>query len=151
MRLDGAHAHEELGGDLLVRVAVGGELGDSPLRLGQLVRGRAPTADPPELRAGLLRPEAGAELLEDRERLLQRLARGLPLLRLPAHRAEAEQGAAALERKRKLLELGKGSSNAARAAAGSSSADARRPRQREATAIAHGLPARLEFNSYCVR
>src|SRR5262245_60936562 len=74
VRLDRAHAHEELGGDLLVRTALGGELGDALLRLGQLLFGGPPPADATELRPGLVRPQPCAELVEDRERLLERLA-----------------------------------------------------------------------------
>ena len=62
--------------------------------------GRPPAADPPELGAGPSAQRRRAELLEDGERLLERLAGGLLLLRLPAHDAQAEQGAGALEGKR---------------------------------------------------
>src|SRR4029453_38460 len=41
-------------------------------------------------------PHRRTELLEDGERLLQGLAGGLLLLRLPAHRAQAEQRATSL-------------------------------------------------------
>ena len=66
----------------------------------------AAAADPRELGAGLLRPEPCAQLFEDRKRLLERLAGCLLLLRLPAHGAEAEQGAAALERERRCVGQG---------------------------------------------
>ena len=108
VRLDRAHAHEELGSDLLVRPPLRCELGDSPLRLGQLVGGRRATADPSELCPCLLGPEAGSELLEDGERSLERLAGRPLLLGLPAHDAKAEERAGALERVRMLLELGQG-------------------------------------------
>ena len=85
VRLDRADAHEELGRDLLVGAAAGGEFGHPPLGLGQLVGRGSAAADPPELRASPLRPEPCAQLLEDRERLLERLARRLLLLRLPAY------------------------------------------------------------------
>ena len=104
--LDRAHAHEELGGDLLVGAALGGKFGDPPFGLGQLLGGGCAAADPRQLGAGLLRPESGAELVEDRKRLLERLPRGPLLLRLPAHGAEAEQRTAALERVRMGVELG---------------------------------------------
>ena len=65
-------------------------------------------ADPLELAARLVCPEARAQLLEDRERLLERLAGGLLLLRLPAHYAQAEQRTAPLERIGPPVELGEG-------------------------------------------
>ncbi len=46
----------------------------------------------------LLGPQPRAQLLEDRERLLERLPGSLLLPRLPAHCAEAEQRAGTLER-----------------------------------------------------
>ena len=58
--------------------------------------GSAP-ADPLELTAGLLSPQPRAQLLEDRERLLQRLPCGLLLPRLSPHHPEAEERAAALQ------------------------------------------------------
>ena len=64
--LDGAHAHEQLGGDLLVRAALGGELGDPAFGLGQLLRG----GERPLIRSSSARAfsaqRARAELLEDR-------------------------------------------------------------------------------------
>ena len=110
--------------------------------------GRA-AADPPQLRARLLGPQAGAELLEDRERLLERLPGRLLLLRLPAHRAEAEQRAAALERVRMRVELGERAVERLEARRSESpSAAASRPRQRAAAASARGLPSCRACRSY---
>src|SRR5207344_3223522 len=95
--------HVQLGGNLLVGAALGGELGDSPLRLRQFVGGRPATADPPQLRAGFVGPQPRAQLLEDGERLLERLPSCALLLRLPADHAETEQRAAALERVRRCI------------------------------------------------
>src|SRR5262245_36703744 len=74
VRLDGMHAHEERGGDLLVRAPLRGQHRNPLLGLGQLGRGALAPADPPELGSGSLLPQAGAELVEDGERLLERLA-----------------------------------------------------------------------------
>ena len=108
VRLDRAHAHEELGGDLLVGAALGRELGDPPLGLGQLVGGRRAAADPPELRPRLLRPQPRAQLLEDRERLLERLAGGPLLLRLPAHRRPGRAACGRARAGRAAVQLGEG-------------------------------------------
>ena len=114
--------------------------------------GRAPAADPPQLGTGLLRPEPGAELLEDRERLLERLARGLLLLGLSTHRAEAEQRAAALERVRQLAGSVRERSNAARRAGqvalgGCEQAAAARGAGHRPRASQHARA----FTSYCSR
>ena len=98
MCLDRAHAHEELARDLPVRTPPGCQLGHALLGLRQLVGRRRAAADPSQSGPCLLRPEAGAELLEDRERVLVRLPRGALLLRLAAHRAEAEQRASTFQR-----------------------------------------------------
>ena len=90
------HAHEQLGGDVLVRAARCCERGDALLGLGELVGSPAPPTDPLEFRPGLLRPERRPKLVEDRERLFERVAGGAFLLRLPVCRAEAEQCAAPL-------------------------------------------------------
>jgi hypothetical protein len=97
MRLDRAEAHEELGGDFLVRSALCGEPCDPPLRLGQVVRGRRSSADSPQLRPRLLGPEPRSEVLEDGERLLERVTSRSPLLRLPSDHTEAKTRAPALE------------------------------------------------------
>ena len=55
-----------------------------------------------------LRPQAGSQLLEDRERLLERFPRQPLLTRLPAHGAQRKKRAAALERVRQPGELGEG-------------------------------------------
>jgi len=50
MRLDGALAEEESGGDLAVRAALGDEGGDSPLGLRELAAGGCAPPDPSERR-----------------------------------------------------------------------------------------------------
>ncbi len=104
VRLDRALGHEQLAGDLAVRAAVGCELSDPPLRLSQLVAvARSAAAEPCDLRPRALRPQRRAELLEQRERRLQRRARlGTPLC-TPLHAPEREQGARAVERLREVL------------------------------------------------
>ena len=69
VRLDGAQADVELGGDLLVRCGPGRRARRLGVRFRSAPRRPAPAADPVQLCAGLFRPEAGAELLEDRQRL----------------------------------------------------------------------------------
>jgi hypothetical protein len=91
--LHGAQAHEELGGDLLVRATPSGEFGDPALGLGQVLRGSGPAADPPQLGLGLLDPQPRAEFLEDRKCLTDRFAGDAFLLRLPVRRPAAEQRA----------------------------------------------------------
>ena len=97
MRLHGAHAHEQLGGDLLVGPPGGRELRHARLGLCELVPFGSPAADPRQLRPRLLRPQPRAELPEDRKCLLQRVACRLLLLSLAADHAQAEQRAAPLE------------------------------------------------------
>jgi len=58
----------------------------------------AATADPTELGAGALGPKTCAHLLEDGERLLQRLARLATPLRSPLSHAERKERPAAVER-----------------------------------------------------
>src|SRR5918994_1767462 len=106
---DRVHADEELGSDLLVGATLGRERGDPLLHLGQLLLGgAAPAADPPQLGACLLRPERRAESLEDRQRLLERVAGPPLLLRLSVGRTLAEQRPGALEWVGIALELGEG-------------------------------------------
>src|SRR5947209_16538938 len=96
MRLNGAHGHEQLARDLLVRAAAGDELGDAPLRLRQPVRA-CPPADACELAPRLRAPELRAELFEDRDRALDRVARGPLLPEAPQRLALREQRARELE------------------------------------------------------
>ena len=88
-------------------------------------------------------------LLEDRQRLAERLPRGLLLLRLPAHGAEAEQRTAALERVR----LGVGSASAWSNASNASVELALRSGEQAAAACGsrHGpeAPQASAFSSYC--
>ena len=96
--LDRAQPHVQLGGDLLVRAALGGELGDPPFRLGQLLRGGGASADPAQLGTRPLRPQGGAEILEGSKGLVELLTRCALLLGLPAHVAECEERSGALHR-----------------------------------------------------
>src|SRR6266511_6368883 len=76
---DGAGGDEELRGDVLVRPALGDELGDSAFGLGQFARCDA-YADAGALRTCPLRPERSRKLVEDRDRRVECLARGAFLL-----------------------------------------------------------------------
>src|SRR5262249_39679148 len=55
---------------------------------------------------GPLGPEARSQLVEDGERLRERLAGGFALLCMTSHDTEGEQDTAALERERTRLEVG---------------------------------------------
>ena len=104
---DRVRAEAELGGDLAVPASGDDELDDPPLGLRQLaVRCGAP-ADPPELRARLLRPEAGAEPLEDPGGLFERLASVALVLRPALHRSEREKRPRELEGVHSLRRLGR--------------------------------------------
>ena len=93
------------GGNLLVGAAIRYELGDAPLDRGQLSPPGGAAADPRELGARSLDPDGCAELLEDRERLPERLPGCAPLPRAPLRRAEREKRPRALERHRSSLVL----------------------------------------------
>src|SRR5512133_611953 len=108
VRLDGPYADIQLGRDLTVRASLGRERGDALLGFAQLVGGRTAAADAAQLGARLLRPQRGAELLEERERAVEGLARQALVLCLPVGRAEREQGAGALERILHAPEFGEG-------------------------------------------
>ena len=99
MPFDGAVGEEERCRDLAVRLALGDERGDALLGGRERARRRRAAADPLQLGACALRPERRADPLEDRERLLERLARLAPTLRAPLRGAEREQRAPAVERK----------------------------------------------------
>ena len=108
------YGDDELGGDLLVRLALGHEIGYTLLGRRQRSRRRSASADTPELRLCPHRPERCAELLEGRERTPERLAGCPALALLSLNRSQREQRARALERHRKralvfdcLLEPGK--------------------------------------------
>src|SRR5262245_46109023 len=83
--LDRADADEHRRRDLAVRPALGDELGHAPLRLGQLARASAAAGDARELGRGLLGPQAGAQRVEELERLVQGLACVAAALRAALH------------------------------------------------------------------
>src|SRR5262245_51751965 len=104
----GLRRDDERGRDLLRGEARGDEVGDAALGRGQTARRRRTAAEARELRLRLGGPERRAQLLEDRERGVERLARGVAALRTPPRRAEREQRAPALERRRQPLVLDEG-------------------------------------------
>ena len=124
--------------------------GDPPLGLRQLVAVlSSPTAQPRDLRARPLHPQRRPELLEDRERRLQRSSAPPPAASLAADVAQCEQRARAVERlghgvvrRQRRLEVGE-------RVIRRPSAAAIRPRQRRAVAIAHlpGPGLRPRFSS----
>ena len=98
MALDRAIGEEQSSGNLAVRLALGNEHGDALLGGCERAGRRCPAADPLELRPRALGPERGADVLEDRERLLQCRSRFAPPLHAALRDAEREQAAAAVER-----------------------------------------------------
>ena len=95
---DRAVGEEERSRDLAIRLALGDERGDALLGGSERAGRRRAAADPLELGAGTLGPERGADPLEDRERLLERLPRLAAALRATLCSTEREQRAAAVER-----------------------------------------------------
>src|SRR5581483_8479906 len=89
--LHGTYAREQLGRDLLVRPAGGDQLGDAPLGRRELAGRPRASADALELATSSVGPETRAELLEDRERLLQGFARRALLLEPPQRRPLGEE------------------------------------------------------------
>ena len=75
VRLDGLRADERRFRDLPIRHPGRRQLGDPALALGQLIRGSMTEAEPGDLVPRALRPRRRAQLLEDRERLGQRVSR----------------------------------------------------------------------------
>src|SRR6266511_5942648 len=103
LRLDRLRRHEQRRGRLLVRAALGDELGQAALGHGETAAGRRAAGDSRDLRPRPLGPERRTEGLEARECLLKRLARGAPLLGAALDFAEREQRPGALERGRARL------------------------------------------------
>src|SRR5438094_4989441 len=89
--------------DLTIRETVADELGHLPLGRRQLPAARRAAADARQLRSRRLHPEGGAELLERRQCLGQRLPRGRPLHRPALVGAEREQCPCTIERHRYAL------------------------------------------------
>src|SRR6478609_9886751 len=92
MRLDRPLAQEQGGGDLLVRATLRNEVGDTPFGCRQAFFADA-ASDPTELRTRLVDPGGGPELLETRERRLDRVPGGTLLPPAPPDDAEREQRA----------------------------------------------------------
>ena len=110
------------------------------------VGGGAP-ADARELGAGLVRPEPSAELLEDRECLLERLARRALHPGASAGRAEREQRPGLLEGHRHALVLDERVLEQHERPSRSPRAAARRPRQRPAAASAEARSTAAAWRS----
>src|SRR5262245_59664550 len=104
VRLDGARAHEQRVGGLLVGPALGDEGRDLLLRVGQLERRGAPAANPCQLRFSSVRPETSASTGEDVAGGVELLSRDPLLLRPAVDLAENEPGTGYLEREIELLE-----------------------------------------------
>src|SRR6266568_8059124 len=94
---DGLCAQRERPGDLFVCPPGAHQRDDPLLGLRQLSAAGRPAADAAKLAARLVRPQAGAELVEDAQRLLQCLARRPLLLPAALDGAKGKQGAPALE------------------------------------------------------
>jgi hypothetical protein len=91
-------AEEQQVSDLTVGATLGDQLGDATLGRGQRPRAWRAAADPGELGGGPGRPQPRTKPVEQRQRLLERLAGG-PLLPAAApHHPERQQGTGPLER-----------------------------------------------------
>ena len=93
VRFDRFDSDEEHRGDLFVRKTFGHELGYTPFRGGEYVACGRSSGDSLQLGVRLLRPETGAELLEDSERGVERCPGGTPLLEPSLQDAAREQRA----------------------------------------------------------
>ena len=93
---------EQRGRHLLRLEALRREFGHTAFRWRELARGGSPAAHAAELRAGPLRPDLCAHLFEDRERGLERLARGALVPSAAVDGAVGQQCTALLERVRDL-------------------------------------------------
>src|SRR5438094_3771361 len=98
VRLNGAHAAHERSGDLLVRQALGDELGDTPLCRSQLPTHRCSAPDPRKLRRGSLGPALGAKPRESCLCFFECLPRQPLLFPSSKHLAQREQSPRAFER-----------------------------------------------------
>jgi len=98
-----AGAHEQGVRDLLVRASGCGKPSDPSFDLGELASSRTTPAHPGELGPGPVGPERRAELLEDREGVLERLPGGALLPGAATDPALDEQRPGELERHRKAL------------------------------------------------
>ena len=103
VRLDGTYAHEERGGDLLVREPLHREVDDAALAGRQLAVRRPPSADAVELGSRLPGPTLRTAVLEHDCRLLQRRARSGPPPRSTSAPAEGKERPGVIEAKPELL------------------------------------------------
>ena len=147
VRLDRADAHEELGGDLLVRAAPARELRDAMLGLGQLVGERAAPADPLELRRAPS-PPRGALPAPRRSRAPARAPPAPPASAAPAGAPVPRQSSVRPRSSGNGAASANDRSNADSAPARSPSAARSSPPQRAAPARAYGLPRRSACSPY---
>src|SRR5262249_58520838 len=96
--LDGVHADKQRLRDFPVGVTGGRQLSDPFPGRGEVLRRGGPQADARQLRPGPLRPQRGAEPLEDLHGFLEGLAGGPLLFEAPKDLAFREQGPPELER-----------------------------------------------------
>src|SRR5438445_7182354 len=96
--LDCAVGDDENGGNFLVGLPFCDQVRDAPLGGSEPSSRRRPTPDPAKLGPGLLRPQLRSELVEDRQRTVQRFACRSLLPRTALDGAERKQGTRKLER-----------------------------------------------------
>ena len=89
--LNGLHAHEQRGGNLMVGLPLGDELGDPSLGGSEVEGVCRPTADPSELDSSSVSPQGRSQLIKHRQRHFQRIACLSPLLAATLQNAQGQQ------------------------------------------------------------